>query len=174
MINKYKELNKVLEEGEYIDKEYKKDNYIYILTKTRNQIDNPNDDRFNTVGGNGPIRINLETNKTERIHYMDFPSEILPDISIPSLDEIANNIKCIKYLNEDDVFNFIHNICEDDFSEVFYRFECEQDEMRLSFRKEKIHNHFLIFLNKNSLKYILNEEDNNLKLIIINRIPRPR
>ncbi len=160
----FKEL---MDDNEVIGEQYKDGDFLYVFTQTIEQRDHPNDDRHKTVGGKGPIRLNLLTNEFERIHYMDFPSEIV-EITTPVLDQISKGILERKYVNQDDIFDFVKNVYGEDFSEVFDDLNFQTDEMYVSFKVPEVQNKLQTFLEKNKIKYSI-EKDGSLK---ITRVPR--
>ncbi|MDY8138490.1 hypothetical protein [Aquimarina sp. 2201CG5-10] len=162
-----------LKENEVIEFLVRDGDFIYISTPTIDQVNNPDDDRYKTVGGKGPIKINLLTKEFERIHYLYFPSHLLTEPVLPKLSEIKEGIRKRKYLNENDVYNFVSNIRGEDFDKVFYRFEAyDEDHIRVSFRIKDIQQKFECFLNENNLNFIKEKEDEGLELLMVYRYPR--
>ena len=153
----------LLDENEVIGEKFQDGNLLYVFTQTKEQQNNPNDDRYKTAGGKGPIKLNLITKEFERIHYLDFPSEII-EVSNPTLDQISKGINQRKYVNQDDIFDFVTNIYGDDFGEIFFDIHFMTDRILISFKLKEVQDKLLLFLKQNNIEYT-HAQDGSIEII---------
>ena len=131
-------LNDILDDNEIIYSKYVDKNDLYVITVDKNFIGNEDDDRYTTVGGKGPIKIDLNTHEYERIHYLNFPSKFIEKKPIPDNNEIIYGIKERSYINEKDIFNFLVNESENESSRDYSFSDFDEKVIGLNFKNKEL------------------------------------
>lgn len=171
---KNKELETLLEnligEDMYIYKKYEDEEDIYVFTKLKKFKDIDYDDRYATVGGNSPIIVNKKSKEFRKIHTLEVPTKLRDKYYIPpTVESITNGILKRKYVNFNDVFNFleINFIKKDDYiftlGDVLYGYDYNRETFTFHFKDEEIRDVLMKFLKSISVS---NYMDANNNLII--------
>ncbi|TCI92779.1 hypothetical protein [Tenacibaculum sp. M341] len=168
-------LNDEIDKEKFIYKTYEDEDNIYVFTKLKKFKDIDYDDRYSTVGGNSPIMVNKKSEKFKRVHNLEVPTKLLKDnYKRPTLKSITVGIEKRKYVNFNDVFNFleINFIKEDEtrftLADVLYEYDYDKENFKFHFKKDQIQNNLIQFLETVNVKSCIDKKG----YLIINRIPK--
>lgn len=136
------------------------DGDLFVFYKYKDSPDNPfNDERLNTVSGQGPIRINLKSKDFEFMNIYDFYSKygdnevIFPTKNeVIDLDRIIFNIKNRKHINSDEFHLLLdyYKLPEDSFYMYGYNFP---KEIEIEISNIKARNYLVQFLDEVNASY---------------------
>ncbi len=158
----------MLDDNEVVLKKYFHEGSIYVDTVSKDFV--PDDDRYATVGGRGPLRISISNKTIERIHYLDFPSELIEEKPTPSIEEIIEKAANRRYINEKDIVDFLLNVDENGHSndESYHINEFDRELIGLEFNNKELENRFRDFFNRIGVKFLI---DKPSKILIERELP---
>ncbi|WP_435262405.1 hypothetical protein [Tenacibaculum sp. nBUS_03] len=166
-------LSDVIDEEKFIYKTYEDAENIYVFTRLKKFKDIDYDDRYATVGGNSPIKVNKKSKKFEKIHNLEVPNELVKEnYKSPTLKDITIGIRKREYVNFNDVFNFLEIIFlkEDEtkftLADVLQEYDYDKEIFKFHFKNQQVKSDLIKFLKTVNVKSYTDPKG----FLIINRI----
>lgn len=146
--------------------EYENDLYLFIVNKKNiKEIENKT---HNKVGGEGPIKINLKTKEVKRIHYLEIPIGLIEkEYSRPTNEEIFLKIKKSKYIDVEDIYDYLLNECGDVLREEYDIDIYNDNEIGINFKNLKIKNKFNEFFKAINARVLIDED---IKVLVLRKV----
>lgn len=168
-------LSDIIDEEKFIYKTYEDEENIYVFTKFKKFKDIDFDDRYATVGGSSPIMVTKKSKKFKKTHNLEVPTQLVKEnYRSPTLKSIAIGIMKRKYVNFNDLFNFLEiNFLKEyttrfTLADVLYEYDYDKEIFSFHFKKDQVKNNLIEFLKSINVKSYTDKKG----YLVIYRIPK--